>query len=152
MTMLAAALICDVVLVTIPLHLSRHILRDRALYGRLVAVFIMSGSSMFSTLAAGVFWLKQALEEAVIASLVEVRSLSTECRQDRPKPPYLGLGLPPNVQHRHVIDASCAIGSFATAAHKGWSKLSQQRQGFVYKHAIDLADTGKQRPRNGTTQ
>jgi hypothetical protein len=69
------------VLITIPLYLGRHILRDRALYGRLVAVFIMSGSSMFSTLAAGVFWLKQALEEAVIASLVEVRSLSTERRQ-----------------------------------------------------------------------
>jgi hypothetical protein len=115
--MFAAALICDVALITIPLYVARHIIRDRALYGRLVAVFIMSGSTMFSTLAAGVFWLKKAVEEAFIASLIEVRSLSNEHNQDWLKALHLGLGFSTYVQHRHPINASHVLDPLPAAAH-----------------------------------
>jgi hypothetical protein len=79
---------------------------------------------MFSTLAAGVFWLKQAVEEAFIASLIEVRTLSTDNYQDWLMGSYLGLGFSTHVQHWHSIDAGLVIDSIPTAAHKRESNHS----------------------------
>jgi hypothetical protein len=82
----AVTIISDAILIITPLYLTRRILHDRALYGRLAAVFIMGGSTTFITISAGVLQFQGKAEGAFMAALLEVRYLlqaspqSTELR------------------------------------------------------------------------
>jgi hypothetical protein len=63
----------DAILVATPLYLTRHLLHDRALYGRLAAIYFMSGTTTVMTLIAGVFVLNKQRQKAFLAGHIEVR-------------------------------------------------------------------------------
>jgi SAM-dependent MidA family methyltransferase len=66
--------ISDIILIATPLYLTRHTRHDRALYGRLAAVFVMSGSTTLAFVATGVLVLMGGGQGALMAGLIEVRS------------------------------------------------------------------------------
>jgi hypothetical protein len=51
---IAVVAISDMILIATPLYLTRRIAQDRAIYGRLAAVFVMGGSTTFTFMVAGV--------------------------------------------------------------------------------------------------
>jgi hypothetical protein len=69
----AVSITSDAFLIITPLYLTRHILHDRALYGRLAVVFIMGGSTTFITISAGILQFQGKSQGAFMAALLEVR-------------------------------------------------------------------------------
>ena len=65
--------ISDVILIVTPLYLTGRIAQDRALYGRLAAVFVMSGSTTLIFMVAGVLLLMKDDQGAFMSGLIEVR-------------------------------------------------------------------------------